>query len=59
MAEQELLTSAKLAEKIGVSAGKVAKYLKEQGIQPDIMKGRCGYYGAETATKVEEALKPR
>ena len=59
MAEQELLTSAKLAEKIGVSAGKVSKYLKEQGIQPDVMKGRCGYYGAETAAKVEEALKAR
>ncbi|NLT35346.1 MAG: hypothetical protein GXX83_05560 [Gaiellales bacterium] len=59
MAEQELLTSAKLAEKIGVSAGKVAKYLREQGIQPDVTKGRCGYYGAQAIAKVEQALKPR
>lgn len=59
MADEELLTSAKLAEKIGVSAGKVTKYLKEQGIQPDVMKGRCGYYGPGTIAKVAEALKAR
>ena len=59
MPEQELLTSAKLAEQIGVSPGKVTKFLKEQGIEPDQMKGRCGYYGPETARKVEEALKPQ
>lgn len=58
MEEQELLTAGKLAEKIGVSPAKVSKYLKEQGIQPDSMRGRCGYYGPETVEKVQEALKP-
>lgn len=57
MGEDELLTSAKIAEKLGVSASKVAKIIKQQGIEPTQLKGRCGYYGQEAVKKIETALK--
>lgn len=53
----ELLTSGKIAEKIGVSAGKVSKYIKANGIEPDQKKGACGYFGPEKVKAIEEALK--
>ena len=57
MAEQELLTSKKIAEKLGVSPGKVAKYLKENGVEPDNVRCNCRYYGPKTVKKLEKALK--
>ena len=57
MAEQELLTSKKIAEKLGVSPTKVAKYLKENNIEPDSVRGNCKYYSPQTAKAIEKALK--
>ncbi|MFH0915354.1 MAG: GTPase HflX [bacterium] len=53
----ELLTAGKIAEKLGVSAGKVSKTIKESGLEPDQKKGNCGYFGPEKVKKIEEALR--
>jgi len=54
--EVMLLTAAKVAEKLGVSAGQVRKLIKEAGIKPDLVKSGCSYYGAETLNKMKELL---
>ena len=55
MADEELLSAGKIAEKLGVSPGKVSKYLKE----PDQLKGRCGYFGSEKVKAIGQALKAK
>jgi len=57
MGEEKLLTSGKIAEKLGVSASKVAKIIKQQGIEPAQLKGRCGYYAADAVKKIESIIK--
>ena len=57
MADEELFTAKKIAEKIGVSAGKVNKYLKENDVAPEKTKGACKYFGPTTVAQVEQALK--
>ena len=55
----ELLTAGKIAEKLGVSASKVSKTIKAQGLEPDQKKGNCGYFGAEKVKQIQEALKAK
>jgi hypothetical protein len=57
MAADELLTTGKIAEQLGVSQGKVSKVVKEKGLEPDQKKGNCGYYGPAKVKQIEEALK--
>ena len=57
MADPELLTTGKIAEKLGVSQGKVSKVVKEKGLEPDARKGACGYYGPEKVKLIAEALQ--
>lgn len=58
-AADELLTAGKIAERLGVSAGKVSKVIKEQGIEPDQKKGACGYFGPAKVRQIEEAVKTK
>ena len=53
----ELYTAAKLAEQLGLAAGKVKKLLDENGIQPDEIKKGCKYYGAAALKKLKAAAK--
>ena len=53
----EMLSAGKIAEKLGVSAGKVSKAIKTAGLEPDQKKGACGYYGAAKVALIEQALK--
>ncbi len=53
----DLLTPAKLAEALGVSAGKVKKLIEELKLKPDAVKGPCMYYGAEALKKLKAAAK--
>ena len=55
----ELLTAGKIAEKLGVSAGKVSKTIKQEGLEPDQKKGNCGYFGPQKVRQIEEALKTK
>ena len=52
----ELYTAGKLAEKLGVSQGKVKKIIEAENIEPDEVKRNCKYYGEETAEKVRALL---
>jgi len=55
----ELLSAGKIAEKLGVSAGKVSKVIKETALEPDQKKGACGYFGPEKVKQIEEALRAK
>jgi DNA-binding transcriptional MerR regulator len=57
MADQEMLTGKKVAEKLGLKPKQVADYLKEQGIEPDRTKGACKYYGPGTVARIKKGLK--
>lgn len=56
MAEKEMLSAGKLAEKFGVSAGKVKKAIEKSGVTEDQKKGNCKYYGAAAQKKIKAAL---
>ncbi len=56
MAEKELLTGKKIAEKIGVSLKKVTDYIEDKDVKPIKCCGRCKYYGPKTVSKIEKAL---
>jgi hypothetical protein len=53
----QLYTSGKLAETLGISAGKVKKLLDELKIKEDSVKGVCKYYGEEALKKLKAAGK--
>ena len=53
----ELYTAGKLAEKLGVSQGKVKKIIEAENIEPDEVKRNCKYYGEETAARIKALLE--
>ena len=53
----EMYTAGKLAEKLGVSQGKVKKIIEAENIEPDEVKRNCKYYGEETAAKIKALLE--
>lgn len=52
-----LYTAGKLAEALGVSAGKVKKLLDEKKIEPDEVQRGCKFYGAATLKILKAAVK--
>jgi predicted aconitase len=53
----EMLSTGKVAEKIGVSAAKVKKAITELNLEPDMVKCGCNYFGAEKISQIEKAVK--
>lgn len=53
----EMYTAGKLAEKLGVSQGKVKKIIEAENIEPDEVKRGCKYYGEATAEKIRGLLE--
>ncbi len=53
----QLYTTGKLAEALGISAGKVKKLIGELKIKEDSVKGVCKYYGDATLKKLKAAAK--
>ena len=53
---EEMLTAKKIAEKLGVSEGKVKKAIKEANIEPDQKKGPCAYYGPANQELIKSNL---
>ncbi len=54
--KNELLSTGKIAEQVGVSPAKVKKALEEMQIEPDQMKGKCAMFAPETVGKVKAHL---
>jgi hypothetical protein len=52
----EMYTAGKLAEKLGVSQGKVKKVIEAENIEPDEVKRGCKYYSEATAEKIKAVL---
>ncbi len=50
-------TAGKLAEKLGVSQGKVKKIIEAENIEPDEVKRNCKYYSEATAERVKALLE--
>ncbi len=54
---EELLSAGKLAKALEVSPKKVKEAIEKAGIEPDVVKSGCKYYGAESAKKIKAALE--
>ncbi len=52
----EMYTAGKLAQKLGVSQGKVRKVIEAENIEPDEVKRGCKYYSEATAAKIKAVL---
>jgi plasmid maintenance system antidote protein VapI len=52
----EMYTAGKLAEKLGVSQGKVKKIIEAANIEADEVKRGCKYYSEATAAKIKGLL---
>ncbi|MBI4260641.1 MAG: hypothetical protein HY658_08755 [Actinobacteria bacterium] len=52
---EDLRTVAKVAEAWGVPKGALSRKLKEQAIQPDLVKANCSYYSLPRL----ERLRPK
>ena len=52
----EMYTAGKLAEKLGVSQGKVKKIIEAEKIEADEVKRGCKYYSEATAEKIKALL---
>ena len=53
----QLYTAGKLAEALGISAGRVKKLLEELKIREDSAKGACKYYDEAALRKLKAAAK--
>jgi plasmid maintenance system antidote protein VapI len=53
----EMYTAGKLAEKLGVSQGKVKKIIEAESIEADEIKRNCKYYSEATAQKIKALLE--
>jgi plasmid maintenance system antidote protein VapI len=53
----EMYTAGKLAEKLGVSQGKVKKIIEAEKIEADEIKRNCKYYSEATAQKIRALLE--
>ena len=54
--KQELFTSTKIAENLGITANKVKKLIQELNIQPDSKKGVCCYYSSDSVELIKKAI---
>lgn len=57
MTNQNLLSAGKLAKEWDVPAKKVKQAIEKAGVEPDVIKGSCKYYGQETAKTIKAALE--
>lgn len=57
MAAKKLYTSTNISEELGVSASKVRKLVKDNGIEPAEKKGNCAYYDTKALNALKKAYK--
>lgn len=53
---EELLTAGKIAQALQVSPKQVKEAIEKAGVQADVVKGGCNYYGPKTVQKIKAAL---
>ncbi len=56
--EENLVTAAALAKKLGVPVAKVKKAIEEAGLQPAKVRCGCSYYSEKDLAAVESKIKP-
>ncbi len=52
----DLLTAGKLAQAWGVTPSDVKKAVASAGVQPDVVRCGCAYYGKATAASIKKHL---
>ena len=52
--EVKLYSTGKLAEELGVSAGKVKKAIEGLSLKPHSTKGKCSYYTEADLKKIKK-----
>lgn len=54
--KEEMLSTGKVATKLGVSPAKIKKIIQELELEPDMKKGNCAYYGEAAQKKIVSKL---
>jgi hypothetical protein len=53
----EMYAAGKIAQKLGVSQGKVKKVIEAENIEPDEVKRGCKYYSEATVERIKALLE--
>lgn len=54
---EELLTAGKIAQVLQVSQKKIKQAVEKAGVEADVVKGACTYYGPASVEKIKAALE--
>ena len=54
---EELLSAGKVAKALDVAPKKVKEAIEKVGLEPDVVKGGCKYYGPESVEKIKAAIE--
>lgn len=57
MSTKNLYTTGKIAKTYGIEQKEIKDAISELNIEPDLIKGSCKYYTAETAEKIRKKAK--
>ena len=53
---EELLSAGKVAKALEATPKQVKDAIEKAGVEPDVVKGGCKYYGQVTVKKIKAAL---
>ncbi|MDH5717653.1 MAG: hypothetical protein OEZ22_08435 [Spirochaetia bacterium] len=52
--EEKLYSTGKLAEELGISAGKIKKAIESLNLKPHSTKGKCAYFTEADLKKIKK-----
>jgi len=57
VAEENMLSAGKVAKELDASPKEVKRIIKEEGLEPDLVKRGCSYYGEAKIEVIKQKLK--
>ncbi|MGB5932974.1 MAG: hypothetical protein WBH57_07900 [Anaerolineae bacterium] len=57
MVEGKMLSAGKIAKELDASPKEVKRIIKEGGLEPDLVKRGCSYYGEAKIETIKQELK--
>jgi len=57
VAKEEMLSTGNIAKELDASPKEVKRIIKEKGLEPDLVRGGCSYYGKAKVEIIKQKLK--
>jgi len=57
MSEEKMLSAGKIAKELDASPKEVKSIIKQEGLEPDLVKRGCSYYGEAKIERIKKKLK--